>query len=580
MRKGFLAAAAMLVLAGLSACGGSGSSNNNNPMVTVSPATANVQEGSTQQFTATVTNSSTTTVAWQVNGVTGGNSSVGTIDSTGLYTAPLVVPSPASITITAALQGSATVSGNAIVTITAVQFNNTSLRGNYVFTLSGIDVNGFPFYAVGAVTADGNGNITGGEEDLNDVSSGYVQATSVTGTYSVGSDGRGTLNLNSSIGSFSYAIAIRALNNAGLNEIDNNVINATGNLEQQTPTGVTAPFGNYAYGFAGTGLNCGGVINSIGVFNFGSGGTLGGLQDLNCAGTITQSEMASGNYTGIDTLGRGTGLFTASTGSAGFVYYVVSANRYRFMCPNAATFFLGSADLQTKSSFAASDFSGNYVVSTSANTQVGVAYTLIQLNASSGTISSGYYDVNDTGNVSKSSLTGAYSLDSTGFITGSFTVTGATLPFSMYLVSPTQAYYLDERTNATGGGNVYAQSSSVTTNAAWAGSYATNQFGYIISGGAIRAANSTSVSGQISADGAGTLAGTLDINDPTNLYPNQILQGMYAVGAVAPGRTVVIITTPADGTRNYIAYIVDQSQVLLLETDSGLTASGNAIRQF
>ena len=191
MRKGFLAAAAMLVLAGLSACGGSGSSNNNNPMVTVSPATANVQEGSTQQFTATVTNSSTTTVAWQVNGVTGGNLSVGTIDSTGLYTAPLVVPSPASITITAALQGSATVSGNAIVTITAVQFNNTSLRGNYVFTLSGIDVNGFPFYAVGAVTADGNGNITGGEEDLNDVSSGYVQATSVTGTYTVGSDGRG-----------------------------------------------------------------------------------------------------------------------------------------------------------------------------------------------------------------------------------------------------------------------------------------------------------------------------------------------------------------------------------------------------
>ena len=76
------------------------------------------------------------------------------------------------------------------------------------------------------------------------------------------------------------------------------------------------------------------------------------------------------------------------------------------------------------------------------------------------------------------------------------------------------------------------------------------------------------------------MAGTLDINDPANVYPGQILQGMYAVGAVAPGRTVVIITNPADGTRNYIAYIVDQSQVLLLETDSGLTASGNAIRQF
>jgi hypothetical protein len=580
MRKGFLAAAAMLVLAGLSACGGSGSSNNNNAMVAVSPATSNVQEGSTQQFTATVTGSSTTTVSWQVNGVAGGNSSVGTIDSTGLYTAPLVIPSPASVTITAALQGSGTVNGNAIVTITAVTFNNASLRGNYIFTLSGIDLNGFPFYAVGAITSDGNGNITGGEEDLNNVSSGYFQATSVTGTYSVGSDGRGTLNLNSSIGSFSYAFAIRALNNAGLNEIDNNVINATGNLEQQTPTGVTAPSGNYAFGFAGSGLNCGTLaINSIGVFNF-SGGTLFGSQDLNCSGTITQGETASGTYTPIDTLGRGTGLFSASTGSAGFVYYVVSANRYHFMCPNAATFFLGSADLQTKPSFAASDFSGNYVVSTAANTRAGVSYTLIQLNASSGTVSSGYYDVNDTGMVSQSTLTGAYSLDSTGHITGSFSITGAVLPFSMYLVSPTQAYYLDQRTNATGGGNVYAQSSSVASNAAWAGSYATNQFGYILVGGVIRAANSTSVSGQISADGAGTLAGTLDINDPANVYPNQILQGMYAVGSVAPGRTTVIITTPIDGTRNYIAYIVDQSQVLLLESDSGLTASGNAIRQF
>jgi hypothetical protein len=135
-----------------------------------------------------------------------------------------VIPSPASVTVTAALQSAPTVAGNAIATITAVSFNNSSLKGNYIFSLSGIDGNGFAFYAAGAVTADGNGNITGGEEDLNDISSGYFQATSVTGTYSVGPDGRGTLNLNSSIGQFSYAIALRALNNAGLNEIDNQVI--------------------------------------------------------------------------------------------------------------------------------------------------------------------------------------------------------------------------------------------------------------------------------------------------------------------------------------------------------------------
>ena len=579
MRRVFLAAAALLVVGTLSACGGSGGGKHNNPpTVTVSPATANVQEAATQQFTATVTNSTTTAVNWQVNGVAGGNSSVGTIDSTGLYTAPVIVPNPASITITAVLQADASVTGNAIATITAVQFNNASLKGNYIFSLSGIDVNDFPFNAVGAVTADGFGNITGGEEDLNDVSSGYVQASSVTGTYNVGPDGRGTLNLNSSIGSFSYAIAIRALNNAGLNEIDNNVINATGNLEQQTAAGVTTPSGNYAFGFAGTGLNCGGAVNSIGVFNLGSG-NVGGLQDLNCGGTITQSEALSGSYSAIDGLGRGTGLFSASTGSAAFVYYVISANRYRFMCPNAATFFLGSADLQTQPSFVASDFNGSYVVSTSANTPAGVSYTLIQLNASGGNISSGYYDVNDTGMVANGALSGAYSVASNGRIVGSFSGSGVPLPFSMYLISPSHAYYLDQRTTATGGGNVYAQGSSVTGNAAWAGSYATEQFGYFIVAGGIRAGNSTSVSGQISADGAGTLAGTLDFNDPTNVFPGQVLQGTYKVGTVAPGRTIVAITT-AEGTRNYVAYIVDQTRVLLLETDANLVSSGDAIRQF
>ena len=580
MRQSVLAAAALLIVSILSACGGSGGSNNNNPpTVAVSPATANVLEASTQQFTATVTNSSNSAVSWQVNGVAGGNSSVGTIDTTGLYTAPVIVPNPASITVTAVLQANTSITGNAIITITAVQFNNSSLKGNYIFSLSGIDVNGFPFYAVGAVTADGNGNITGGEEDLNDVSSGYLQTTSVTGNYSVGSDGRGTLNLNSSIGSFSYAFAIRALNNAGLNEIDNNVINATGNLEQQVATGVAAPAGNYAFGFTGSGLNCGGAVNSIGVFNLGSS-SVGGLQDVNCNGVITQSEMLSGSYTGIDGLGRGTGLFSASTGNAGFVYYVISANRYRFMCPNAATFFLGSADLQTKSSFAGSDFNGSYIVSSSANTQAGVSYTLIQLNASGGNVSSGYYDVNDTGTVAQSSLTGAYSVAANGRINGSFSGSGVSLPFSMYLISPTQAYYLDQRTGATGGGNVYAQGPSVTNDAAWAGSYATEQFGYFIVGGAIRAGNSTSVSGQISADGAGTLAGTLDFNDPANVYPGQVLQGTYSVGTVAPGRTTVAITAPTEGTRNYVAYIVDQSRVLLLETNSNVVSSGDAIRQF
>src|SRR5947209_284474 len=88
--------------------------------VTISPTSATVAAGGTQQFSAVVQNTSNTAVTWQVNGVTGGNATVGTISSSGLYTAPGVVPNPATVTVTAVSQADATKSAAAQVTITAV----------------------------------------------------------------------------------------------------------------------------------------------------------------------------------------------------------------------------------------------------------------------------------------------------------------------------------------------------------------------------------------------------------------------------------------------------------------------------
>jgi hypothetical protein len=580
MRKAILAALASLVVLTMSACGGGGNPPPpNNPMVTVSPATANVQEASQQQFTATVTNTNDTAVTWQVNGVTGGNATVGTITSAGLYTAPAAIPIPASVTITAFITDVPGISGTAIATITSVQFGLSSLKGNYVFSLSGVDSSGNSFYAVGAVTADGNGNITGGEEDLNDVTSGYLNATSITGSYTLGTDGRGVLSLNNSIGQFQFAFAMQALDNAVLNESDGSVVAATGNLETQGAS-VAAPNGNYAFGFSGSGLGCG-AINSAGIFALSSGNILG-PQDLNCGGSIIQAQNMSGTYaTTVDGLGRGTGSFRGSSrGSSNIIYYVVSPNRFRFLCPDPATFFLGTADLQTQSSFAASDFNGSYVINTSANTSAGVSYTLIQINASGGNVSSGYYDVNDTGNVGQASLSGAYSLSSNGYVKGTWNVNSVGLPFGLYLSSPASGYYVDERTSAVGGGNISAQTGSVTSNSAWAGSYATKQFGYFLTNGVINSGNASAISGQLSADGNGVLAGTLDINDPSGILPPQTLQGSYTVGTTAPGRFTAQITTPQEGTRNYVGYILDSGRVLLLETDSNLVSAGNATRQF
>jgi hypothetical protein len=53
------------------------------------------------QFQATVSGTSSNAVTWKVNGVAGGNSSVGTISSTGVYTALNQMPSSPSLTIAA-----------------------------------------------------------------------------------------------------------------------------------------------------------------------------------------------------------------------------------------------------------------------------------------------------------------------------------------------------------------------------------------------------------------------------------------------------------------------------------------------
>src|SRR5262249_52389285 len=85
--------------------------------VTISPVSASVQVGLSQQFTATVSGSTNTGVTWKVAGVAGGNSSVGTISATGLYTAPSAVPSN-PVTVTAQSVAAPTSSADAALTIT------------------------------------------------------------------------------------------------------------------------------------------------------------------------------------------------------------------------------------------------------------------------------------------------------------------------------------------------------------------------------------------------------------------------------------------------------------------------------
>ena len=89
--------------------------------VAVVPTSAAPAVGQSRQFSATVRNASNTAVVWQVNGVQGGDSTIGTVTAAGLYSAPAAVPSPATVSVTAVSAANSSVSASAAATITLPQ---------------------------------------------------------------------------------------------------------------------------------------------------------------------------------------------------------------------------------------------------------------------------------------------------------------------------------------------------------------------------------------------------------------------------------------------------------------------------
>lgn len=86
--------------------------------VTLSPVVASVRVRRTQQFAATVRGTTNTAVTWNVNGIMGGNDTVGTITQAGLYKAPGTVPAPAAVVVSAASGADPSKSASATVTVT------------------------------------------------------------------------------------------------------------------------------------------------------------------------------------------------------------------------------------------------------------------------------------------------------------------------------------------------------------------------------------------------------------------------------------------------------------------------------
>jgi len=146
----------------------SGAAVQNGVTVSVTPSSASVRVGRTQGFAATVTGAAAT-VTWSVNGINGGNTTVGTIDANGTYTAPSAVPNPAVVPIRATSTAAPSSSGTATLTVVPHAAISSVSPSSFPVGPFTIAVTGSGFLQGSVVSFDGA-----------PISTTYASATSLT----------------------------------------------------------------------------------------------------------------------------------------------------------------------------------------------------------------------------------------------------------------------------------------------------------------------------------------------------------------------------------------------------------------
>lgn len=351
----------MCLSAALAGCmGGSGSSTSNTPppaitSISVTPSNSALTVGKGLQFSAQATYSDgstkdiTSTATWQTSDSTVATVSAGNVtgEKAGVITVRV---------------NSGQVSATTILNVTSKHFSNASLKGSYAFTLT--TSMGAPAlqFEVGSMNADGNGNISG-VEDINGPG-GVTKAVSVSGTYTITADGRGTLTLGSGSGSSRDLRFVLSANSATAGDNDGILIefdgvhNAIGTLAKQQTALANTTLANGTYVFRLGGLDGSKQpIATVGAFTLDSTGTTvsGGSLDVNDNGTINNGagaasalSVSGGSVGAVDSSsGRATASLVTASGTTDMVIYVVSASKVEMLGVDAYP-LVGNAELQTQ----------------------------------------------------------------------------------------------------------------------------------------------------------------------------------------------------------------------------------------
>jgi hypothetical protein len=486
-------------------------------------------------------------------------------------------------------------------------FSNASLKGQYAFYMSGTNASTGFFARIGSFTADGNGNITTGLEDV-DVVNGPELISLPPSTYTIQADGRGIVNLTGTA-PLRFSVTLLSPTQGLIIETDG-AATASGTFFLQDPNSFASGFsGNYVFDVSGIDFNAStfGVPDSVVGQFVATNGVLGGVLDENDDANPTGAQPFTSGSFQVDaannaTFGRGTMTFVAGGTEYHFIYYVVNSSRLVLIEDSSFSGVLtvGTTIAQSSVPTTNATFNGGFAFVTSGSGISGPLTRIGRFTASgSGGLTSLFADTNDNGTpaqVPKGSLSATtYSIDGNfpGSGRGTLTFTDSSLgtySFVFYLSSASGGVIQDVTLTNSGGnvgdGLLQLQTGAPFNLAGLAGDYGLNFSGISQNTSTVATAEEDYV-GHItvnSASAGGNVTGAVDFSEFSSkqgVFLNVAVSGSGLTiggdGSTSSGMRNALSLKLAgnpSSTLNFVPYIVDSQHMFVAGTDGNRVISG------
>jgi hypothetical protein len=459
-------------------------------------------------------------------------------------------------------------------------FSNTDFNGTYTFSALGADGNG-SFAMAGSFTACGctAGTISGGFIDVSDTT-GAAPGSTITSSssYSVNSDGRGTVTLDvttASSGNLQIGLDfVLTSSTHGLIIRFDSGGTGSGTIDLQPALPAQSSLtGGYTFSVAGSD-SAGNPISAAGSFTLASNGAFAsaGVADFNYGGTASAGVAVNGSVL-LSTAGAtnpGTATLDSSFGNLTFDVYAIDATHLKLIEADGQATIVG--DLYTQQTAIPQ---GNYVFTAAWEDTTGDFFAAGGIFGSDGAsmITGGSEDVNENG-VTDGGTNPATPLSFSGSFVAAPSGSGRfTMGLSGFAGGATFAAY------PSSGGMFLVQIDPPGLNAGITSGVALAQTSTSIAASTGYGLNLTGVdlTGPVELDEiaeftttSSGMSGLVDVNDNGPESPKN-LTGSYAQGSNGEGSA----TFSAGGFGGMFFYTADDSTTLLISTDTNQVALGS-----